>query len=329
VSTPTARSERTTERQESGSAPADSRKVVEISVGYQPNRPANGAQVVDRVCDILDILVRQGPELGLSDISRALQLKKATAYRLLASLRRRGMVAQDPDSRRYRLGMRLWELGAVAATEIDWLRRASGVLQDLTNRVGETSHVAVLNEGQVLYVDKVESSRSLRIPSQVGRRLPVHCTGIGKAQIAFLPDETVAGIIEARGLPSFTRNTITSMTKLAEHLAAIRRRGYAVDNEEIEDGLVCIGAPIRDRSGSVVAGISIAGPASRLSPETIPEHAAEVVHAANLISTSLGCPPVLLRPAADLKPLVLDTKRLAGAPQSGPSKRRRSATSPH
>lgn len=258
-----------------------------------------GAQVVDRVVDILEVFPRLGPDLGVSDISRALGLKKATAHRLLAALRRRGIVAQDPVSRRYRLGMKLWELGSMATSQVDWVDRVKPHLQELTDRSGETTHLAVLSDGQVLYVEKVESSRSLRMPSQVGRRLPVHCTGVGKALTAFLPDEVLRGLMLRRGMPRFTTNTITDVETLAGELAEVRRRGYAIDREEIEEGLVCIAAPVRDHTTHVVAAVSIAGPSSRLRPETIDGMARHVVDAAHGMSAALGCPPDLLRePAA-------------------------------
>lgn len=259
-------------------------------IAVEGERSLAGAQVVDRVVDILESFVRLGPELGVSDISRALGLKKATTHRLLASLRRRGIVAQDPQTRRYRLGMKLWELGQLATTGVDWLERLKPFLQQLTDATGETTHLAVLNDGQVLYVEKVESTRSLRMPSQVGRRLPAHCTGVGKALIAFLPEEVVRSLVARRGLPSFTPNTITDPARLEAELAMIRARGYSVDDEEIEEGLVCIGAPVRDHTSHVVAAVSIAGPSSRLRPDTIERHAEAVVRIAASMSAALGSP---------------------------------------
>jgi DNA-binding IclR family transcriptional regulator len=268
----------------------DDEELAVTTIVPDPDRALAGAQVVDRVVDILEAFTRLGPELGVSDISRALGLKKATTHRLLASLRRRGIVAQDAASRRYRLGMKLWELGQMATTQVDWLDRVRPLLQELTDRVGETSHLAVLNDGQVLYVDKVESTRSLRMPSQVGRRLPAHCTGVGKALIAFLPEEVVRSLVTRRGLASYTPNTITSVVRLEKELAIVRERGYSVDNEEIEEGLVCIGAPVRDHTSHVVAAVSMAGPSSRVRPETIADHARSVVDIAARMSAALGNP---------------------------------------
>lgn len=257
--------------------------------------PINGAQVVDRVVDILEAFARAESDLGVSDVSRLVGLKKATAHRLIAALRRRGLVTQDPLTRRYRLGLKLWELGTLATAQVDWIDRAKPYLEQLTRETGETSHLAVLSEGQVLYVEKVESPRSLRIPSQVGRRLPVHCTAVGKALVAFLPDDVIKSLAEHHGLPAFTKNTITDLDRLREELANARARGYTTDNEEIEDGLACIGAPVRDHSAHVVAAISIAGPASRVRGERMSAHIRAVIHAANSISRLLGCPPELLR----------------------------------
>jgi DNA-binding IclR family transcriptional regulator len=261
-----------------------------------PERGLAGAQVVDRVVDILEAFPRLGPDLGVSDVSRALGLKKATTHRLLASLLRRGMVAQDPVTRRYRLGVKLWELGAMATSQVDWVGRVKAHLRRLTDITGETTHLAVLDEGQVLYVDKVESSRSLRMPSQVGRRLPVHCTGVGKALIAYLPDDVLIGIVSRHGLPALTGHTITDLSALRTDLASVRARGYALDEEEIEDGLMCIAAPIRDHTSHVVASLSIAGPSSRIRPQ-MRGYASEVVETANAASAALGCPRELLHAA--------------------------------
>jgi DNA-binding IclR family transcriptional regulator len=258
------------------------------AAGSRVERSVAGAQVVDRVIDILETFTWLGPELGVSEMSRALGLKKATAHRLLASLRRRGVLAQDPISRDYRLGMKLWELGQLAARQFDWVDRVKPHLQELTDTVGETTHLAVLSEGQVLYVDKVESTRSLRMPSQVGRRLPAHCTGVGKVLIAHVPDEVLEALVRRRGLKSYTSRTLVTMEALREELGRIRERGYGVDDEEIEEGLICIAAPVRDYSGSVVAAVSIAGPSTRLGPDVRDQQAREVMAGARAMSAALG-----------------------------------------
>ncbi|MEO6349147.1 MAG: IclR family transcriptional regulator [Candidatus Limnocylindrales bacterium] len=272
--------------------PRDVDDVVGLDLGDGADRTLNGAQVVDRVLDILEAFEWLGPQLGVSELSRALNLKKATTHRLLASLRRRDIVAQDPVTRRYQLGMRLWQLGMLALNQVDWIDRARPYLRQLRDETGETTHLAILDEGQVLYIDKVESEHSLRMPSQVGRRLPAHCTGVGKALLAYLTAAALADVIERHGLPSFTPATIIERHILVAELASIRERGYAVDDEEIEPGLRCIAAPIRGHSGDVVAAISIAGPSSRVRREEVDRYADRVVAAARQASAALGAPSV-------------------------------------
>lgn len=257
------------------------------------DRVPAGAQVVDRIVDILETFLWLGPELGVSEISRALGLKKATAHRLLASLRQRNMVMQDPTTRRYRLGGKLWELGTVATNQVDWVARVKPYLEELTASTGETSHLAVLSDGEVLYIEKVEGSHSLRMPSQVGRRLPFHCTGVGKALVAYYPEEILEGLVARRGLNRFTRNTITALPALLAELRRTRERGFSIDDEEIEDGLACVGAPIRDHTGHVVAAVSVAGPSSRLKVEGRPGAADAVLKAAHAISRALGWAPAV------------------------------------
>jgi DNA-binding IclR family transcriptional regulator len=247
-----------------------------------------GSQGVDRVADVLEAFLWLGPELGISELARGIGLPKATTHRLLASLRKREFVTHDAATRRYRLGMRLGELGAVAGASMTWLVEAKPELEALAHEAGETVHLAVLEDDQVLYVDKVESDRSLRMPSQVGRRLPAHCTGVGKALIAFIPEVRLMAIIDRRGLPRFTAHTITDPVKLRAELEVVREVGYATDNEEIEDGLRCIAAPVRDQNGNVIAAISIAGPSSRLPDRVIAARAARVMAAADGITTRLG-----------------------------------------
>jgi DNA-binding IclR family transcriptional regulator len=283
-----------TEREADESTPIPTDEGSSADAGAGAPTTLNGPQVVDRVVDILEAFLWLGPQLGVSELSRALGLKKATTHRLLGSLRRRDFVAQDPITRRYRLGIKLWELGSRATSQIGWVDRAQPFLQQLTDQTGETAHLAVLDDGEVLYIDKVESTHSLRMPSQVGRRLPAHCTGVGKALLAHLPAVDVASIMTRRGMARFTHHTITNLGALQADLTEVRRRGYSIDDEEIEDGLRCIGAPVRDHSGRVVAAVSIAGPASRLPDSDLPRQGALVLAATRAISTALGCPPQYL-----------------------------------
>jgi len=272
------------------SAPDSELDDEQLDLTEASDRALNGAQVIDRVVDILEAFEWLGPQLGVSELSRALKLKKATTHRLLATLRRRDIVAQDPNTRRYHLGMRLWQLGMLALSQVDWIDRARPYLRRLRDETGETTHLAVLDDGEVMYIDKVESEHSLRMPSQVGRRLPAHCTGVGKALLADLTPAQLAEVIDKHGMPSYTPHTITERHDLVADLAKVRELGYSVDNEEIEPGLRCIGAAIRRHDGEVIGAISIAGPSSRVRVEDVEAMGALVSGAAREISTALGAP---------------------------------------
>jgi len=260
---------------------------------------ARGTQVVDRVFDILEAFADVGPELSVTDISRRVGLKYSTAHRLLEAMARRGILYRNHESRRYRIGPQLRQVALASIGQMDLFDHARPLLEELTRGTGETSHLAVLDEGMALYVDKVESQRILSRPSHVGRRLPAYCTGVGKAMLAFVSDAQVDAVI-ARGLERMTPNTITDPARLRSELAVTRRRGYAIDDEEIEEGLVCVAAPVRDRSGSVVAGISIGGPASRVRQAGVERVADLVVGTAAAISTMLGWSATRLPADAEL-----------------------------
>jgi len=154
--------------------------------------------------------------------------------------------------------------------------------------LGETVHLVVLDRLEVLYIDKRESYRSLRIVSQVGMRLPAHCTGVGKVLLAHLEPEQRAEVINVKGLARFTRNTLTDIKVLENELTRIRAQGYAIDNEEIMDSLRCIAAPIRDQTGKVISAISLSGPVSRLQGEWLENAILRVTETAEEISSGLG-----------------------------------------
>jgi DNA-binding IclR family transcriptional regulator len=203
------------------------------------------------------------------------------------------------ETGQYRLGTKLIELAGRALEAMSVARVAKPQLEDLVATTGETAHLMVFDANEGLYVEKVESPRSFRMPSQVGRRIPLHCTGVGKALLAYLPPEDVERVIAERGLPALSPNTITTPRALAKELATIRDRGYAVDAEEIELGLRCIAAPVFDHTGSVAASISIAGPSARVTPSREAELALRVMAAAAEISRQLGHAPESRPPVAE------------------------------
>jgi len=245
-------------------------------------------QVLDRALAILDLLSDVGPDLSLAEISDKLGLHKSTVHRLIMVLERQKLIERNSVNGRYRLGLKLFELGTRAVSQLDLRERARPVLERLVLETSETVHLGILDDTDVLYLDKVEPARSVRMASSVGRRNPVYCTAMGKAILAYLPESQVEAIVHKRGLKAMTANTITSYLDLKTELAAIRDCGYAVDNEEIEEGVRCVGCVVRDFSGGPIGAISVSGPAFRISREKAKSLSRAVIAAANTLSAELG-----------------------------------------
>jgi IclR family acetate operon transcriptional repressor len=187
----------------------------------------------------------------------------------------------------YVLGLRLAELGHVALDTLEIRAKARPVLEGLMEATRETVHLMLLDGQTGLYVDRVESPQRVRVSSSVGHREYLHCSGVGKAILASLPPSRLAEVI-ARGLPRLTPRTITHPGRLRRHLAGVVRRGYAIDNEEGEPGIRCVGAPVFDHRGDVVASVSVAGPAYRLPLAQLAAWGPRVAEAAAAISAALG-----------------------------------------
>jgi DNA-binding IclR family transcriptional regulator len=245
-------------------------------------------QVLDRALGILDVLSSEGQELGPAELSEHLDLHKSTVHRLLMVLERHRLIERSVPSGKYRLGLRLFELGTKAVARLDLRERVRPYLERLVSETGETAHICILDGKEMLSIANVESPRTLRTPSTVGRRTPLHCTAVGKALLAFLPESEADELIRKCELTAFTRRTLATSRQLKAELQRIRARGYAMDNGEIEEGLRCIGAPVMDYSGRVVAALSIAGPAFRLTDKRIPAVARSVIRAAGELSIELG-----------------------------------------
>ena len=280
-------------------------------------RRTYSSQVLDRAVSLLAALGDGRAERRLGEFSH-LGLNKSTVYRLLESLRGHGMVELDPGTGRYRLGLRLFELGMQAVGRMELTRCAQAPLETLVQQTGETAHLGVLDKGEVVYLARAESPHALRMPSAVGRRSPAYCTGIGKALLAELPEPEVREYLAGTPLKALTRRTLSDPGDLLRELKAVRARGYSVDDEEIYPGVRCVAAPVRDHSGTVVAGVSVAGPATRMRRDQIAGVAERVMAAAADISGRLGCATDRQwgEPAQARRP----RPRLAGSDTSSPRK---------
>jgi IclR family KDG regulon transcriptional repressor len=246
------------------------------------------SQVLDRVVQILNCFGPERTDLRLVEIAGITKLHKSTLYRLLEAMRSHRLVGLDENSGAWHLGMKLFEMGSRAVERLALDKHAHPILDRLADMSGETAHLCILNGSDVVYIAKVECTRTLRIPSAVGQRNPAYCTGVGKAILAHLAPEQLAAYIAETPLQPFTKKTLTSGSELKANLRQIVAQGYAIDDQEREEGVRCVAAPVRDHSGRVIAAISIAGPTMRVTKERVSELAAHVIRAANEISARLG-----------------------------------------
>ena len=247
-------------------------------------------QVLDRAMAIIDTLAlaKEHENLSLMEVAAKLQLHKSTAHRLLMILERHRMVEREPRTGRYRLGLRLFELGAIAIARFNIRDCARPHLERVLFETDETVHLCVLDAGVVLYVDKVEPSRSVRMASKIGRLSPAHCSAVGKAMLAHLAEREVDDILKQHGLPRMPAKTIVTPADLKADLKAIRERGYAIDNEEAEEGVRCVGAVVLGPNARPVGAISTSAPSFRLPLERVPAVSASVCRAARAISMESG-----------------------------------------
>jgi DNA-binding IclR family transcriptional regulator len=231
-------------------------------------------------------------EMGISALAARLGLAKSTVHRLATTLVEYDILEQNRETGKYRLGLALFELGTLVRRKMDAASASHNEITALAESTGETVQLALLDHLSVLYIRIRESKQAVRMSSSLGSRAPAHCTSVGKALLAHQPPELVSQVVE-NGLKRYTVNTITEPAALMEELASVRARGYAVDDEEIEVGLRCVAAPIRDHSGHVVAAISVAAPVQRMTKKNIQSTVPGVVAAAEAISRRLGYMPSL------------------------------------
>lgn len=239
---------------------------------------------------ILEFLAQQSQPRTLSECARRLELPKSSAHRLLATLEQRGYVERD-EALKYRPSSKLIEL---ARSHDPWSRLqqiATPMMQELAERSGETCHLAVLSRGHAVYIGKVNSPRSISLSSRIGSMAALHASAVGKALLSGLSMAQVDNFVQEYGLPELSSKTITCPAKLKAHLQEIKIQGYAIDDEEEEEGVKCIGAPILDHTGNVIAALSLSGLSVDLTPERTPELAAMVREAATKVSYQLGYAP--------------------------------------
>lgn len=247
-------------------------------------------QSLDRGLQLLEYISQAGRPLSLVDLEGVLEVDRSTVHRLLSTLVERGYVAQDPDSKRYSLGLKVVQLSRYAIDSIPLRKIAKAYMEELKLASGESVNLAVIANDQVVCVDHEPSDSALAVTNDIGAIFVPHATSAGKTLLAFQPEEQRMAMLGPGELKAFTPRTIIDINTLTLHLQQVRQQGYAVDDEERYLGVRCIAAPIFDHRGKVIASISVSGPNIRLTYERLPGIIRLAKECADAISAALGSP---------------------------------------
>ena len=244
-------------------------------------------QAVSHALDLLEQFHDDVDELGVTELSKRLKLHKNNVFRLLATLESRGYIEQNKATENYRLGLKALELGQTFIKQMGLLRQAKPILDQVVDKCNETSYVAIFKEGYVVYLDVVETD--MTVVSRVGSRLPAYCTAAGKVHLAFMSEDEINELLPSNQLQGYTATTISSRDALMKELSKVAEQGYAIDDEELDLGVRCIAAPIRDYTRRIVGALSISGPSMRITNERIENELIPLVmEATTELSTRLG-----------------------------------------
>lgn len=248
----------------------------------------NNIKSVVKAISIIELLVSNDKPISLTEMSKELGMARSTVHGLASTLLDLGYLSQSADTGHYALGTKLYEVGNAVAS--NWTEKsiAKPYITKLVEKLKETVHMAKLSDGKVLYIEKHESTQSIRIVTEAGLKLPAHCTGVGKVLLAYLSKAELDYIIKKNPLEYYTEHTITDRTLFDEELAKIRLQGYATDSQEFVDGLSCVAAPIYNHQNIVVAALSISAPVSRMKPDYVEMIKGDLLKACKEISIKLG-----------------------------------------
>lgn len=248
-------------------------------------------QTLERALDLIELLAIAKNGLGVTEISQQIGLPKSTVFRLLAALVRRGYAEKDSKTSTYKLGLRFIEISGLFLKKLELKTEALPVMRRLAEIVGQPVHLAVLDGQEAIYIEKVELVNSIRMYSQIGKRVPVYCSAIGKMLLAGLAPELQSEILDRLVFKKHTENTILTKETLVKELQTVRNQGWAVDNEEHEKAVRCIAAPVYDYTRKVIAAVSVSGDKRVIRPERDVEIAGYVMKAAQDISRRMGFVP--------------------------------------
>jgi DNA-binding IclR family transcriptional regulator len=246
-------------------------------------------QSLQRGLGILELIAMDGTGVTMAEVSRRIGLHPSTTFHLLRTMAALGYLVQDETSRQYRLGSKIFQLAASAWTEVQLLRISAPLLTEMAQQTGETSHLAIFDNGEVIVINKIDGGGPVRLSDRVGYPRPAHATAIGKVLLAHLSEVEQKAFLGRHELRSCTPRTITAVPVLEQELARVRDQGYAFDDEEFAQGIRCLAAPVRNFTGDVAAAVGISGPVWRVSLDRVAQLTDVVKTMARRLSEHFGC----------------------------------------
>jgi DNA-binding IclR family transcriptional regulator len=248
----------------------------------------NSSTAVQRALNILESVAQRNGGLSNADISRKLKIPKSTASYLLHTLEQSGYLRREEDSGKYQLGLKVLNLSRGALSGMDVREIAGPILRHVVDASRLTAHLAILDRGEAVYIERVEAPGFIKMDTWVGRRMDVHTTSVGKALVAYIPEEELQAILKERGMRRRTVHTITTPAKFLRDLEKVRELGYAIDDEENSLGVRCVAAPVFDASGRAQASVGLTGTVTQVDRASIAKYADLAKEAARRISQQLG-----------------------------------------
>jgi len=256
-----------------------------------PHKEENPSVAVERALGMLEAIALESEGLSNAEISRKLQIPKSSASYILRTLEKQNYVNRDPDTGKYRVGLKILSLSRGALSGIDVREVALPIMRNLMEKTNLTCHLAILDGPEAVYIEKVEPQGFIRMDTWVGRRMRVHATSVGKALVAYIPQDKLEKILAERAMERRTPKTITTVPRLLKELEKVRSAGYAVDDEENNLGARCLGAPIFNQQGMVEASLGLSGTINQVNAQTMPRIIEALKDAARHISMQLGFRP--------------------------------------
>jgi DNA-binding IclR family transcriptional regulator len=256
--------------------------------GVPKPRDRSRAKSVKRALAVLQVLADEQSGLGIVEISERTSIPVSSVHRLLSTLADQGFVAQFLTSGRYHIGFRAFEVGSAFMRQVQLSEIARPHLHELVSLTKETANLAICDGDFAIYVDQVQSGRTLQVVPRPGARVPLHCSAVGKVFLAGMPDPSFERTVESLELPQWTLHTITEHAELRSAIDMVRSQGYALDDEEMQTGVRCVASPIFNHLGETSAALSITGPTVHVNDETVPALTRQLQRIAGVISAQLG-----------------------------------------